>query len=733
MVTPRPEIGGGVKKILYALSTLSRIGLENSAKALTAKNTCKACGLGMGGQKGGMTNEASEFPSVCNKSIQAQSTDIQPGIPPELFSHSICDWQALSGHEIEHLGRLAFPVYKAKNADQFSPIGWDEALDIAADRFRTAGPDRSFFYSSGRASNEAGFVLQLLARTFGSNHINTCAFYCHQATSVGLASTLGTGTSTVELDDLNLCDFILVVGANPASNHPRFIHKLKGVRDRGGEVMIINPVREAGLVRFALPKSPKSLLKGGDEIASEYLIPKIGADLVLLKAFAKAILEAGLEAREFITNYCEDFAAFREDCQKLDWREVGERTGLGREEITQAAHKFARAKKAVIAWGMGITHHLHGSANVEYLANLALLCGHVGKQGAGLLPLRGHSNVQGIGTIGVKPVLAEEVMQKLEAHFGLNFTRGEGFDTMKAMKAAFQGDMKAALLMGGNLYESNPDSAFAQKALERIDFKLSLTTTLNRGHFAGLEGAEAMILPVTARDEEWQPTTQESMFNYVRLSDGGIHRLKNVRPESVILVDLATRLLPDCGFDFAAFKNHSKIRDAIAATVPGMGELKDIDIAKHEFHVRGRLLHKPDFKTKTGKASFVVRAHDDGRASADYPYLLASVRSEGQFNSIIYEEKDTYRGVSDRQTILLSFEDMASNGYEDGQWVRVVSPYGAMERVKLKGFDMAKGSVLAYFPEANCLIGTEVDPRSFTPAFKSTPVRLELLTPIENQ
>ena len=271
----RPTIGGGPKKVLYALKTATQTGLRSTTKALNSKNTCKACGLGMGGQLGGMTNELGEYPSVCNKSIQAQSTDIQPPIPVSVLTHSLTELRQLDGYELEHLGRLGNPIYKAAGADRYQIVDWEWALDRAAERLRATDPQRSFFYSSGRSSNEAGFVFQLLARAFGTNNVNNCSYYCHQATSVGLKTTIGTGTSTVELADLSKCDLIFVIGANPSSNHPRFIHKLQECRARGGDVIMINPAREPGLVRFALPKRPTSMLKGGDWIASDYLQPRI--------------------------------------------------------------------------------------------------------------------------------------------------------------------------------------------------------------------------------------------------------------------------------------------------------------------------------------------------------------------------------------------------------------------------------------------------------------------------
>ncbi|RYZ95127.1 MAG: histidine kinase, partial [Moraxellaceae bacterium] len=423
---PVTIIGGGTKKVLYTLKTVARIGLLNSAKALNSNNTCKACGLGMGGQRGGMTNEMDEFPSVCNKSIQAQSTDIQAPIPREIFEHSLDDFSQLSAYELEHLGRLNTPLYKSATNNKYEPIEWDAAIELVAARFNATTPDRSFFYTSGRSSNEAGFVLQLLARLYGTNNVNNCSYYCHQATGVGLHNAIGTGTATVSLEDVGESDCIFVIGANPSSNHPRFVHQLKNCRERGGQVIVINPAKEPGLVRFAVPKSAKSMLSGGSWIASDYLQPRIGSDLMLLKGIAKALLDSNSIDSEFIKSHTENFAAFEQDIINTSWNDIVEGTSVSEADIRRVAANYAAAKKVVFAWGMGITHHLNGVENVEAISNLALLRGMIGKPAAGLLPLRGHSNVQGIGTVGVKPILQDDVFTHIEQTFSVTLPRTSG-------------------------------------------------------------------------------------------------------------------------------------------------------------------------------------------------------------------------------------------------------------------------------------------------------------------
>lgn len=716
-------VGGGPKKVLYTLQTARKIGLLNSAKALNAKNACKACGLGMGGQRGGMTNELNEFPSVCNKSIQAQSTDIQPPIPPEVFTHTLEEFRALSSRELETLGRLGKPIYKAAGERCYQEVEWEWAIARAANGFARVDPRRSFFYSSGRSSNEAGFVLQLMARLYGTNNISNCSYYCHQATGEALGNTIGTGTATVELADIGQCDLFFLIGANPASNHPRLLHKLIGLRRRGGTVVVINPLREAGLVQFAAPKMLSSMLKGGDEVASIYLQPKTGTDISLFTAIAKAVIEKGGHDTGFIERYCMGFADFHTHVQSQSWEILLDHCGIERSEIEKVADIYLNSNKAIFAWGMGMTHHQHGVDNIEWISNLALLRGMVGKPHAGLLPLRGHSNVQGIGTIGVKPILSKEVFERIETSFGVTLPVEKGMHTLASLERAYEGGIDAALMMGGNLYEASPDSNWAATALDNIGFKVFLTTTLNRGHITGVDAGEVLILPVCARDEEPEPTTQESMFNYVRLSDGGIERIASVRSEVAVLADIAALLLPDSPMNFVEFKRHQKVRQAIASVVPGMEELADIDIARREFMVRGRIKHTPEFDTKDGKAQFVVPAAYLP-ASSSHAFTLMTLRSEGQFNSIIYEEKDSYRGVSNRWTVLINQQAAMELGVSEGDIVDIRSDYGEMRQVAVKLFNLPKNCIAAYYPEANVLSSRVMDPRSHTPQFKSIPVSL---------
>ena len=719
---PPDTAPGALRPVLETWNKADRKPSLNPSAHFDTKNACKACGLGMGGQRGGRTNELDQFPSVCRKSVQAQSTDTQDPIPVEVFDHAIADLAQLSGRELEHLGRLNHVLYKAAGSPHYRPIAWAEAVSLAQTRFAAAEPDRTFFYTSGRSSNEAGFVLQLFARLYGTNNVNNCSYYCHQATSVGLQTTVGTGTATVDLEQLAHADCIFVIGANPASNHPRFVTILKACRERGGQVIVINPAREPGMVHFGVPGKNGAPAEGVG--ASRYVQPKIGSDLWLFKGMAKCLLAAGQTDQAFIGAHTEHFAEYHADLDATSWTDIAAQTGLSEDEIRGLADAYAGAENAVFAWGMGVTHHLHGAANVEAIANLALLRGMVGKPAAGLLPLRGHSNIQGMGTMGVKPTLAAEVLEHLETTYGISLPRTPGMDTIACMNAAAEGRVDAALMMGGNLFAATPNSVWAAAALDAIPFKVFLTTTLNRSHVVGVDLGEVLVLPVSARDEERQATTQESMFNYIRLSDGGPARLDNVRSEVDILCDFAEALVSAGPLDFSLFRKYSHVQKAIAAAIPGMEGLDAITETKKEFHVGGRLLTTPEFKTPTKKASFAVRQAPLAPTTAEFPFLLASIRSEGQFNSIIYDEADKYRKTQTRWCVLMNERDIAGLGLGAGQTVDLRSAHGEMRGLTVYAFDVPRGNALTYYPEANALTGTAHDPRSKTPAFKSTPVSI---------
>lgn len=719
------KTGGGWPAFFYTLRKMREAGPWRLWKAMRSKNACKTCALGMGGQKGGMVNERGLFPEVCKKSLQAMVSDLQGGIPEKFFTtYSLPQMQSFTPREMETAGRLTQPMIYSQEDQYYRPITWNAAFEKIVAKLNTVAPDETFWYFSGRSSNEAGFLLQLFARIYGTNNVNNCSFYCHQASGVGLGSSLGTGTATLVLDDIEHADCIFVIGGNPASNHPRLMTTLKHIRRKKGEVIVINPIIETGLVNFSVPSDPISLLFGS-KIASLYVQPHIGGDLALLTGIAKRILESEKHNEFFLNEYCDNWPELKQRLQALDWSEICTKSGVGMDEINAIARRYAKSKNTVFAWTMGITHHTYGVENVEAICNLALMRGMVGRRNAGVLPIRGHSNVQGIGSMGVTPKLKDAVFDRLQSHFGVQLPTTAGLDTLACIEGAAAGSLKVGFCLGGNLYGSNPDATFAGKALAKLDLLVYLNTTLNTGHAHGL-AKETLILPVLARDEEPQPTTQESMFNYVRISDGGPPRHVGPKSEIEVIASIAHRVLGDAGpIKWSTMHSTQEIRGAIAKIIPGYEPVADVTTTKQEFQIAGRTFHTPQFPTPNGKAQ--LRPHDLPELQAGGDELrLMTIRSEGQFNTVVYEDYDLYRGIEHRNVILLHPDDMERRNLFDGQPVSVKSATGEMTGVRVTKFDKIRaGNAAMYYPECNVLVPRSVDPRSKTPTFKCIPVTIK--------
>ena len=714
--------GGGWPAVWYTLVKLRQAGPWKLWTAMRSKNACKTCALGMGGQKGGMVNERGLFPEVCKKSLQAMAADMQGGIQPEFFErYSIPQLRAFSPRELEASGRLTQPMLHVQGEPYYRPITWQAAFEKIVAKLNAAPPDETFWYFSGRSSNEAGFLLQVFARVYGTNNVNNCSYYCHQASGVGLNSSLGTGTATLVLEDVEHADCVFLIGGNPASNHPRLMTTLKHIRRKGGQVIVINPIVETGLVNFSVPSDPISLLFG-TKIASLYVQPHIGGDLALLTGIAKRILEQNQHNELFLNNYCDHWPELKQRLQDVEWSEICAKSGVGMDQINVIARRYAKAKNVVFAWTMGITHHTHGVDNVEAICNLALMRGMVGRRNAGLLPIRGHSNVQGMGSMGVTPKLKDAVFDRLQTHFHVKLPTTVGLDTLGCMEAAASGALKVGFCLGGNLYGSNPDAAFAEKALANLDLLVYLNTTLNTGHAHGL-AKETLILPALARDEEPQPTTQESMFNYVRLSDGGPPRHSGPKSEIEIIATIARGVLGDSTpINWATLQSTHQIRQAIATIIPGYEAINDIAATKQEFQIGGRTFHTPQFPTATGKAQLRPHPLPDLAGSPDELRLM-TIRSEGQFNTVVYEDYDLYRGIDQRNVILMHPDDMERRNLFDGQPVAVNSATGEMQGIRVVKYEKIRpGNAAMYYPESNVLVPRGADPRSKTPGFKCVPV-----------
>jgi molybdopterin-dependent oxidoreductase alpha subunit len=717
----RMRSGGGLQAIRYSLRKARESGsVLTFYRRMRARNTCKTCALGMSGMK----NEAGGSLEVCKKSFQAQAADMQPPIAEEFFrGHGLDELLRLDHKQLEDAGRIGFPLLLEPGAGRVQRIDWKRALDIAATALRETPPQQAMFYMSGRSSNEAAFLLQSFARVYGTNNVNNCSYYCHQASGVGLSLALGTGTATVTLEDCEQADFVMLIGANPASNHPRLVTRLVDVRRRGGHVVTVNPLREIGLVRFRIPSRPLSLAFGS-QVTDVYVQPHVGGDVAFLKGVAKAVVERGGADRAFLDAHTRGWPAVEADLRAASWQDLERAGGVARGEMERVADFYRRSERALFMWAMGVTHHTNGVDNVLAIANLALLRGMAGKPGAGLLPIRGHSNVQGVGSVGVTPALKAAFARAMEEAYGVPLPPEPGLDTYNGIVAMSEGRIRTAVYLGGNLFSANPDSEFAARAMQRVETAIYISTKLNPGHFHG-RGVRTLILPARTRDEESQATTQESMFNYVRLSTGGAPPASpEMRSEVDIVASIAARVLPAGPVDWSRLQGHRELRREIARVVPGYAAVSDIDATRRDFTIAGRVRHSPEFATEDGRACLHVTPVP-ALTLAPGELRLATIRSEGQFNTVVYDYEDVYRGADGRDVVFMNAADAHTRGLHAGDRVVLVSETGRYGPVRVLLTDIRAGNLAAYYPEANVLVPRRIDPRSVTPAFKSVAVRVE--------
>ncbi|MBE9060636.1 FdhF/YdeP family oxidoreductase [cf. Phormidesmis sp. LEGE 11477] len=725
-------MGGGLPVIEYwARNTLSPQGLP-VWKALFHKSACLSCAWGTGGQKGGFTNEAGEKVQRCMKSMEAVIAEMQPPVKPHFFeTHSIDRLQALSSMEADRLGRLSFPVILDAGKSHYRRVTWDAAYELMAKAFRQP-PERVASYSSGRSSNEAAYLLQLMMRLLGSNNLADCSDLCHRPSTTGLSSMFGSGTSTVSLESLKQTECVVLVGSNAPANHPRLMNELINLRDRGGTILVINPIREVGLVKYGSPAFPVRSLIPGSDIANLFLQPIPGSDLALFIGIQKSLIERDLIDNDFLQAHTEGWEAVVSQARQTEWKTLTEICGLPKTEIEAAATLIAQAKKVVFAWAMGITHQANGTDNVCAIANTALLTGNIGKMGAGVMPIRGHSNVQGFGSMGVKNDIKPALREALEKITGRSLRREPGYHARALIEAADKAQVDTLLCLGGNFYAANPDLAQAKRALSKIDTVIYVATKPNLGHFNGLGQKQTLILPVFNRFENPHKTTVESGNNFVRLNDEGKSHLNaaDLVSEVELLTELAHRLHGSSPIDWRRLQDTRYVRELIARTIPGYQKIGEIDQTQAEFTITGRIFTTPQFKTDSGRAEMLL---------TPLPYLelpkpidfgdrpgtvlaLITARSYRQHNTIVYKIGDKYRGMPHRQCILMNPEDIEAGGFSDHQRVTVQGQAGALNNIEIISGAIRSGAALMFYPEANVLMKAVIDPKSHTPAFKRVPV-----------
>ena len=662
-----------------------------------------------------------EFCENGAKAVADEAT--QARLPPEFFAgHTVAELAEQSDHWLGRQGRLTHPLVLRRGSDRYEAISWDDAFRLIAAELNALGsPDEAVFYTSGRTSNEAAFLYQLFVRQFGTNNLPDCSNMCHESSGLGLTDSIGVGKATVRLEDFARADAIFVVGQNPGTNHPRMLSALQEAARNGCRIVSVNPLAETGLIRFKHPQEVLGLLGKGTAIASLFLPVRINGDVALFKGIMKEMLEADARAggtildHAFIAAHTDGFEAFADDLRREPWDEIVGQSGIGRGEIREAAEIAMRSERMICCWAMGLTQHKNGVANVQTLVNFCLLRGQIGRAGAGLCPVRGHSNVQGDRTMGIWEKMSERFRKALGREFDFAPPVKDGYDTVNALRAMHEGAATVFFALGGNFLSATPDTEYTAEAMRRCRLTVHVSTKLHRGHL--VTGEQALILPCLGRTEH---DVQASGEQFVSVEDtmGVVHASRGVLPpaspdllsEPAIVARLARATLgARTTVDWEGLAaDYDRIRDHIERVVPGFDAYNRRVRAPGGFYLPNAVRDELRFDTPTGKARFTIHPvprHD----LAPGQFLLMTVRSHDQFNTTIYGQDDRYRGVKGgRRVVFLHADDVREQGLEEGRWVDLVSHFEGEERVarrfRVVTYEIPRRCAAAYFPETNVLV-----------------------------
>ena len=666
---------------------------------------------------------------------------------PEFFAaHTVSELWTWTDHALENQGRLTHPVMYDRASDRFVPLEWDDAFArIGATLAALPDPDSVEFYTSGRASNEAAFLFQLFGRAYGTNNFPDCSNMCHEATSVGLPHSIGVGKGTVTLEDFDKCDAIFSMGHNPGTNHPRMMSTLRDVSRRGAPIVVFNPLKERALERFANPKSTVEMATfSSTPIASEYFQVRVGGDVAVLQGMMKHIFARdaaslaeggkGVLDRTFIEIHTLGLEALQAQIDAVSWEAIEARAGLSRADLAQAADIYIKAERVILCYGMGITQHAHGTETVQQIANLLMLRGNIGREGAGICPLRGHSNVQGDRTVGITEKPSKLLLDGMEKRFGFRPPEKHGHDALQAVEAIANGTAKALICLGGNLAVALPDHDAVFPAMRKLSLAVHVATKLNRSHL--LLAEQSFILPCLGRTERDlretgpQSVTVEDSMSMVHASQGRLPPASDqLLSEPAIVARLARATMgAKHGIEWETFAgDYDKIREAIEAVFS--------DFSGYNARIREpggfRLdvaASRRDWHTPSGKAEFIAaKSLDEDPPAAPGMLTLTTLRSHDQYNTTIYGLNDRYRGITGRRDVVfMNTADLAERGLAHGDTVTLESAGGrTLSGYVALAYDIPPGCAAAYYPEANVLMRlADHDRSSGTPAYKSVPVRV---------
>ncbi|WP_431962675.1 FdhF/YdeP family oxidoreductase [Nocardia sp. bgisy134] len=744
-VTAPKEQAAGITAVAVALKrSVEEMGVVRTARTLTRLNQvngfdCPGCAWP---EPTGHRRPA-EFCENGAKAVAEEAT--LRTVTPEFFAaHSVAELAGKSGYWLGQQGRLTHPMVLRPGDTHYSPLSWDEAYRVIADQLRElASPDEAVFYTSGRTANETAFLYQLLVRSYGTNNLPDCSNMCHESSGAALIGSIGIGKGSVSIDDFGKADLIIVAGQNPGTNHPRMLSALADAKANGARVVAVNPLPETGLLGFRDPQTVRGVTTGV-AIADDFLQIRLGGDMALFQGLGKLLFEAEDRApgtvvdRAFVDAHCAGFAEYESHTRAVDLDVVAAATGLSRAELGRTARLLAESRSTIICWAMGLTQQAHGVATIEEATNLLLLRGMIGKPGAGVCPVRGHSNVQGDRTMGIWEKMPDSFLDALDREFGITSPREHGWDTVHSIRAMRDGRAKVFFGMGGNFVSATPDTEVTEAALRNCALTVQVSTKLNRSHV--VHGRTALILPTLGRTDKdvvggvKQHVSVEDSMSMVHLSTGRLEPVGDqLRSEVAIVCELALALFgEDHPVPWARYRrDYDKIRDAIARVVPGCADYNTKVRQRNGFVLPHPPRDSREFRTATGRANFAVNELTwvpvpEGRL------VLQTLRSHDQYNTTIYGLDDRYRGVhGGRRVILVNTDDIAEFGFADGDLVDLVSEWtdGIERRVRafrVVGYPTPRGNAAAYYPETNALVPLDhVAARSNTPVSKAVTIRLE--------
>ncbi|WP_327252178.1 FdhF/YdeP family oxidoreductase [Streptomyces sp. NBC_01244] len=744
-VTPPKHAAAGLPAIGHTLRIAQeQMGLARTARTLLKVNQkngfdCPGCAWPEGDKR-----HTAEFCENGAKAVAEEAT-LRRVTPAFFAEHPLADLETRSGYWLGQQGRITQPMLMEAGADRYEPVSWERAFAVIAQELRALdSPDEALFYTSGRTSNEAAFLFQLFVREFGTNNLPDCSNMCHESSGSALNETIGIGKGSVSLEDLHQADLIIVAGQNPGTNHPRMLSALEKAKSAGAKIISVNPLPEAGMERFKNPQTPLGMLKG-TALNDLFLQIRIGGDQALFRLLNKLVIEAGgATDEEFIREHTHGYEEFAATAKDTDWDATLTATGLTRPDIERALAMILASKRTIVCWAMGLTQHKHSVATIREVVNLLLLRGNIGRPGAGVCPVRGHSNVQGDRTMGIFERPAPAFLDALDKEFGITSPREHGFDVVRSIQALRDGEAKVLFAMGGNFVGATPDTEVTEAAIRRASLTVHVSTKLNRSH--AVTGRRALILPTlgrTDKDVQAGALGKKGTAQFVTVEDsmGMVHSSRgNLAPasphllsEPAIVARMARAVLGEASRtpweDFE--HDYAAIRDRISRVVPGFEDFNARVARPGGFQLPHAPRDERRFPTKTGKANFTA-------APVEYPHLppgrllLQTLRSHDQYNTTIYGLDDRYRGITGgRRVVMVNPEDAAEIGLPDGSYTDLVGEWRDGVERRAPGFRVvhyptARGCAAAYYPETNVLVPLDsTADTSNTPASKSVVVRFE--------